>query len=64
MAIKTNRRICVGEQLTVEFLEPKTLHAHKVKGKVEWRQFHGDSSEQAEFLLTAGIKFLNLNNFF
>jgi hypothetical protein len=47
--------------LTVEFVGPKTLNVHKVKGQVVWRQFHGDSSEQEETLFTAGIKFLNLN---
>jgi hypothetical protein len=64
MAIKTNCPICIGEQLTVEFVEPKTLNAHKMKGQVVWRQFHGDSSEQAEALFTAGIKFLNLDDSF
>jgi hypothetical protein len=64
IAIKTNCPICLGEQLTVEFVEPKTFNVHKVKGEVVWRQFHGDSSVQAEYLFTAGIKFLNLNNSF
>jgi len=64
IAIKTNCPICIGEQLTVEFVEPKTLNVHKVKGEVVWRQFHGDSSVQAETLFTAGIKFLNLNDCF
>jgi hypothetical protein len=64
IAIKTNCPIRVGEQLTVDFVEPKTLNVHKVKGEVVWRQFHGDSSEQAEALFSSGIKFLNLNNFF
>jgi hypothetical protein len=41
-------------------MEPKTLNVHNVKGEVVWRQFHGDSSVQAEALFTAGIKFLNL----
>jgi hypothetical protein len=62
VAIKTNYPICVGEQLTVEFVDPKTLNVHKVKGEVVWRQFHGDSSVHAETLFTAGIKFLNLND--
>ena len=61
IAIKTNCPIRVGEQLTVDFVEPKTLNVHKVKGEVVWRQFHGDSSVQAEALFTAGIKFLNRN---
>ena len=60
MAIKTNCPIRVGEQLTVEFVEPKTFNFQKVKGQVVWRQFHGDSSVQAETLFTAGIKFLTL----
>jgi len=64
IAIKTNCPICPGEQLTVEFVEPKTFNVHRVKGKVVWRQFHGDSSVQAESLFTAGIKFLNFNNSF
>ena len=64
IAFKTNCPICVGEQLTVEFVEPKTLNVHKVKGQVVWRQFHGASSVQAEALFTAGIKFLNLNDSF
>ena len=64
IAIKTNCLICVGEQLTVEFVEPKTLNVRKVRGQVVWRQFHGDSSEQEETLFTAGIKFLNLNDCF
>ena len=64
IAIKTNCPICIGEQLTVEFVEPKTLNVHKWKGQVVWRQFHGDSSVQAEALFTAGIKFLNLNDSF
>ena len=64
IAIKTNCPIRVGEQLTVEFVEPKTLNVHKVKGQVVWRQFHGDSFVQAETLFTAGIKFLNLNDCF
>jgi len=64
IVLKTNCPIRVGEQLTVEFVEPKTRNAHKVKGKVVWRQFHGDSSVQAEVLFTAGIKFLNLNDSF
>ena len=64
VAIKTNCPICVGEMLTVEFVEPETLNVHKVKGQVVWRQFHGDSSGQAENLFTAGIKFLNLNDCF
>ena len=64
IAIKTNCPICVGEKLTVEFVEPKTLNVHQVKGQVVWRQFHGDSSEQAEALFSAGIKFLNLNDCF
>jgi hypothetical protein len=64
IAIKTNCPICVGEQLTVEFVEPKTLNAHKIKGQVVWCQFHGDSAEQAEALFTAGIKFLNLDDSF
>ena len=64
VAIKTNCPICVGEKLTVEFVEPKSLNVHKVKGKVVWRQFHGDSSEQAEALFTAGIKFLDLHDCF
>jgi hypothetical protein len=64
IAIKTNCPICIGEQLTVEFVEPKTLNVHKWKGLVVWRQFHGDSSEQEETLFTAGIKFLNLNDCF
>ena len=62
IAIKTNCPICIGEQLTVEFVEPKTLNVHKWKGQVVWRQFHGDSSVQEETLFTAGIKFLNLND--
>jgi hypothetical protein len=62
VAIKTNCPICVGEKLTVEFVEPKTLYSHSMKGLVVWRLFHGDSSEQAEALFTAGIKFLNLND--
>ena len=62
IAIKTNCTIRVGEQLTVEFVEPKTLNAHNMKGLVVWRQFHGDSSEQAEALFSAGINFLNLND--
>ena len=64
IAIKTNCPIRVGEQLTVEFVEPKTLNTHNMKGLVVWRQFHGDSSVQEETLFTAGIKFLNLNNSF
>ena len=64
IAIKTNCPIRVGEQLIVEFVEPKTLHFHSMKGLVVWRQFHGDSSVQAEALFTAGIKFLNLNDSF
>ena len=64
IAIKTNCPICVGEQLTVEFVEPKTLNVYQVKGQVVWRQFHGDSSVQAKALFTAGIKFLNLNDSF
>jgi hypothetical protein len=60
LAIKTNCPICVGEELTVKFVEPKTLNAHNMKGLVVWRRFHGDSSEQAKTLFTAGIKFLNL----
>jgi hypothetical protein len=60
IAIKTNCPIRAGEQLTVEFVEPKTLSVHTVKGQVIWRQFHGDSAVQAEALFTAGIKFLNL----
>jgi hypothetical protein len=60
MAIKTNCPIRVGEQLIVEFVEPKTFNFQKVKGQVVWRQFHGDSSVQAETLFTAGIKFLTL----
>jgi len=62
VAIKTNCPIRVGEQLAIEFVEPKTLSVHKVKGQVVWRKFHGDSSVQAETLFTAGIKFLNLND--
>ena len=62
IAIKTNCPVSLGEQLTVEFVEPKTLNAHKIKGQVVWCQFHGDSAEQAEALFTAGIKFLNLND--
>ena len=62
IAIKTNCPIRVGEQLTVDFVERKTLNVHKEKGEVVWRQFHGDSSEQAEALFRAGIKFLNLND--
>ena len=64
LAIKTNCPICVGERLTVEFVEPKTLNVQKVIGQVVWRQFHGDSSERAEALFTAGIKFLNLDDSF
>jgi c-di-GMP-binding flagellar brake protein YcgR len=60
IAIKTNCPVGPGEQLTVEFMEPKTLNVHKVQGEVVWRQFHGDTSEQVEALFTAGIKFLNL----
>lgn len=60
VAIKTNYPICIGEQLIVEFVEPKTLIVQKWKGQVVWRQFHGDGPEQAETLFTAGIKFLNL----
>jgi len=62
IAIKTNCPVSLGEQLTVEFVEPETLNVHKVKGEVIWHQFHGDSSVQAEALFTAGIKFLNLND--
>ena len=62
VVIKTNCPICVGEKLTLEFVEPKTLYSHSMKGLVVWRQFHGDSSEQAEALFTAGIKFLNFND--
>jgi hypothetical protein len=62
IAIKTNCPICIGEQLTVEFVEPKTFNVHKWKGQVVWRKFHGDSSVQEETLFTAGIKFLNLND--
>ena len=62
IAIKTNCPVSLGEQLTVEFVEPKTLNVHKWKGQVVWRQFHGDSSVQEETLFTAGIKFLNLND--
>jgi len=61
IAIKTNCPICVGELLTVELVEPKTLNVHKWKGQVVWRQFHGDSSVQEKTLFTAGIKFLNIN---
>ena len=64
LAIKTNCPICIGEQLTVEFVEPKTLNGRKFMGQVVWRQFHGDSSEQEENLFTAGIKFLKLNDCF
>jgi len=45
-------------------VEPQTHKVHKTKGQVVWRQFHGDSSVQAEALFTAGIKFLNLNDSF
>jgi hypothetical protein len=62
--METNCSICVGEKLTVKYVEPKTLNAHNMKALVVWRQFRGDSSEQAETLLTAGIKFLNLNDSF
>ena len=62
IAIKTNCPICIGDQLKVEFVEPKTLNVRKVRGQVVWRQFHGDSSVHAETLFTAGIKFLNLND--
>jgi hypothetical protein len=62
IALKTNCPIRVGEELTVEFVEPKTSNVHKVTGKVVWRQFHGDSSEQTDTLFTAGIKFLNPND--
>ena len=61
IAIKTNCPICVGEQLTVEFVESKTLNVHKWKGQVVWRQFHVDGSVQEETLFTAGIKFLIIN---
>ena len=64
VAIKTNCPIRVGEQLAVEFVEPKTLHSYCMIGLIVWRQFHGDGSEQAETLFTAGIKFINLNNSF
>jgi c-di-GMP-binding flagellar brake protein YcgR len=64
IAIKTNCPICIGEELTVELVEPQTHKVHKTKGQVVWRQFHGDSSVQAEALFTAGIKFLNLNDSF
>jgi hypothetical protein len=64
IAIETNCPICVGEKLTVKYVEPKTLNAHNRKGLVVWRQFHGDSSGQTETLFTAGIKFLNLNDSF
>ncbi len=64
MAIKTNCPISVGEQLTVEFVEPKTLNLYKVKGEVVWRQFHGDTFAEVEVLFTAGIKFLNLEGAF
>ena len=64
IAIKTNCPICIGEQLTVEFVEPKTPNVRKVRGQVVWRQFHGDSPDQEETLFTAGIKFLNLNDCF
>jgi hypothetical protein len=64
IAIKTNCPVSLGEQLTVEFMEPKSLNVHKIKGQVVWRQFHGDSSEQAETLFTAGIKFVNINDSF
>jgi hypothetical protein len=64
IAIETNCPICVGEELTVEFVEPKTLNAHNSIGLVVWRQFHGDSCDQTETLFTAGIKFLNLNDSF
>jgi hypothetical protein len=64
IAIKTNCPIRAGEQLTVEFVEPKTLNTHNMKGLVVWRQFNGDSSEQAEALFSAGNKFLNLNDSF
>ena len=64
IAIKTNCPIRAGEQLTVELVEPETLNTHNMKGLVVWRQFHGDSFEQAEALFTAGIKFLNPNDFF
>jgi hypothetical protein len=64
IAIKTNCPVSPGEQLTVEFVEPKTHTVHKVQGEVVWCKFHGDSSVQAEALFTAGIKFLNLNNSF
>ena len=64
IAIETNCPICVGEKLTVKFVEPKTLNTHSMKGLVVWRQFHGDSSVQAETLFTAGIKFLNFNDSF
>jgi hypothetical protein len=64
IAIKTNCPIRVGEKLTVDFVEPKTLNVQKVKGQVVWRQFHGDSSERTEALFSAGIKFLNLNDSF
>ena len=64
IAIKTNCPICIGEQLTVEFVEPKTPNVRKVRGQVVWRQFHGDSSDKEETLFTAGIKFLNLNGCF
>ena len=62
IAIKTNCPVSPGEQLTVEFVEPKTHTVHKVQGEVVWCKFHGDNSVQAEALFTAGIKFLNLNN--
>lgn len=64
IAMQTNCPICVGEKLTVKFVEPKTLHSHNMKGLVVCRQFHGDSSDQAESLFTAGNKFLNLNGSF
>jgi len=62
IAIKTNCPICVGAQLTVEFVEPKTFNLYKVKEQVVWRQFHGASSVQTETLFTAGIKFLTFRN--
>jgi len=64
IAIKTNCPVSLGEQLTVEFVEPKTLNVHKMTGEVVWRQFHGDSPTQTDALFTAKIKFLNLNNSF
>lgn len=63
IAIKTNYPVSKNEKLVMELFVPNRSNSLRVAGEVMWRQFHGDTKSQLETMLSAGIKFMDIEHF-